>query len=123
MSFYRYNKSSRKLSAVQIANKMSVEDIRKIWRQWCCTINEIALKAVMKLLHDIYAMRFRAIDVVKDLNKTHDEFLCFYNNLYTVNLSVTTHYSIAASMDLSVYYFEEFKCKSSKRSCANYFKK
>ncbi|CAB4399207.1 unnamed protein product [Rhizophagus irregularis] len=104
-----YNKLLRKLSAIQIANMMSVEDIRKIWKQWCCNINEAALEAAMESLRDVCAMGFRAIDVEESLNKVHDRFLCLYNDLFTVNLSITTRYNIATSMDLSVYYFEEFK--------------
>ncbi|GBC11802.2 hypothetical protein GLOIN_2v1770833 [Rhizophagus irregularis DAOM 181602=DAOM 197198] len=57
-----------------------------------------------------------AIDVEESLNKAHDRFLCLYNDLFTVNLSITTRYNIATSMDLSVYYFEEFKRKSSKKN-------
>ncbi|PKY57834.1 hypothetical protein RhiirA4_511012 [Rhizophagus irregularis] len=111
-----YNKSLRKLSAIQIANMMSMEDIRKIWKQWCCNIDEAALEAAMESLRDVCAMGFRAIDVEESLNKAHDRFLCLYNDLFTVNLSITTRYNIATSMDLSVYYFEEFKCKSSKKN-------
>ncbi|PKB94302.1 hypothetical protein RhiirA5_479729, partial [Rhizophagus irregularis] len=111
-----YNKSLRKLSAIQIANMMSVEDIRKIWKQWCCNIDEAALEAAMESLRDVCAMGFRAIDVEESLNKAHDRFLCLYNDLFTVNLSITTRYNIATSMDLSVYYFEEFKRKSSKKN-------
>ncbi|UZO01325.1 uncharacterized protein OCT59_012426 [Rhizophagus irregularis] len=111
-----YNKSLRKLSAIQIANMMSVEDIRKIWKQWCCNIDEAALEAAMESLRDVCAMGFRAIDVEESLNKAHDRFLCLYNDLFTVNLSITTRYNIATSMDLLVYYFEEFKRKSSKKN-------
>ncbi|PKK59341.1 hypothetical protein RhiirC2_857385 [Rhizophagus irregularis] len=111
-----YNKSLRKLSAIQIANMMSVEDIRKIWKQWRCNIDEAALEAAMESLRDVCAMGFRAIDVEESLNKAHDRFLCLYNDLFTVNLSITTRYNIATSMDLSVYYFEEFKRKSSKKN-------
>jgi hypothetical protein len=95
---------------------MSVEDIRKIWKQWCCNIDEAALEAAMESLRDVCAMGFRAIDVEESLNKAHDRFLCLYNDLFTVNLSITTRYNIATSMDLSVYYFEEFKRKSSKKN-------
>ncbi|CAG8770661.1 10769_t:CDS:2, partial [Rhizophagus irregularis] len=107
---------NRKLSAIQIANMMSVEDIRKIWKQWCCNIDEAALEAAMESLRDVCAMGFRAIDVEESLNKAHDRFLCLYNDLFTVNLSITTRYNIATSMDLLVYYFEEFKRKSSKKN-------
>lgn len=95
---------------------MSVEDIRKIWKQWCCNIDEAALEAAMESLRDVCAMGFRAIDVEESLNKAHDRFLCLYNDLFTVNLSITTRYNIATSMDLLVYYFEEFKRKSSKKN-------
>ncbi|CAB5373474.1 unnamed protein product [Rhizophagus irregularis] len=111
-----YNKSLRKLSAIQIANMMSVKDIRKIWKQWCCNIDEAALEAAIESLRDVCAMGFRAIDVEESLNKAHDRFLCLYNDLFTVNLSITTRYNITTSIDLSVYYFEEFKRKSSKKN-------
>ncbi|CAB5330995.1 unnamed protein product [Rhizophagus irregularis] len=112
----KYKNPSKKLSAVQIANKMSEKDIRKIWNQWTCMIDETALEVAMKSLRNVCAMDFRVIEVAENVNKTHDNFLCLYNDLYTVNLAITTQYNIANSMDLSIYYFEEFKRKSSKNS-------
>ncbi|CAB4392677.1 unnamed protein product [Rhizophagus irregularis] len=111
----KYKNPSKKLSAVQIANKMSEKDIRKIWNQWTCTIDKTALEVAMESLRDVCAMGFRAIEVAENVNKAHDDFLCLYNDLYTVNLAITTRYNIANSMDLSIYYFEEFKRKSSKK--------
>ncbi|CAB4492728.1 unnamed protein product [Rhizophagus irregularis] len=111
----RYKNPSKKLSAVQISNKMSEKDIRKIWNQWTCTIDETALKVAMESLRDVCTMGFRAIEVAENVNKAHDDFLYLYNDLYTVNLAITTWYNIANSMDLSIYYFKEFKRKSSKK--------
>jgi hypothetical protein len=94
---------------------MSINDIRTVWKQWVCTINMVSLQNSIEPLRDVCRMGFQAINDAVLMDHAHDDFLCLYNDLYTVNLDVTTRYNIATSMDLSIYYFEEFKRKSSKK--------
>jgi hypothetical protein len=104
------------LSAVQLAAKMSVNDIRKVWKQWTCTLNTVAMENSIESLRNVCRMGFQAIaESDQNLDLAHDLFLGLYNDLFTVNLDVRTRYNIANSMDLSIYYFEESKRKSAKK--------
>jgi hypothetical protein len=105
------------LSAVQLADKMSVNDVRKVWKQWIYgTIDRVAMDNMIESLRDVCRMGFQAIsESDQNLDLAHDIFLGLYNDLFTVNLDVKTRYNIANSMDLSIYYFEESKRKSAKK--------
>ena len=94
---------------------MTIDDMRTVWKQWICTIDATALQNFIESLRDVCRMGFQAIDDVSNMDQAHDNFLRLYNDLFTINLDVTTRYNIANSMDLSIYYFEEFKRKSSKK--------
>lgn len=56
-------------------------------------INKASLKVTIELLHNIYTMKFKAINIKKNLNKTYNRFLYLYNRiLNNINMTYIRNY-------------------------------